>query len=65
MYDMTHKNLTSLKLLQNGEVIKYFLSHFCLTDPSTERHKLVHNGGFPKLEVLYKSQNTVKSIKIQ
>ena len=31
----------------------------------TKRHKLVHNGGFLKFEVLYCSQNTVKSIKIQ
>ena len=32
-------------------------------DPFTKRHRLVHNGGFPKLEVLYCGQNTVKSIK--
>ena len=30
-----------------------------------KRHKLVHNGGFSKFEVLYRSQNAVKSIKIQ
>ena len=34
-------------------------------DPFTKRHKLVHNGGFAKAEVLYFSQNTLKSIKIQ
>ena len=34
-------------------------------DPFTKRHELVHNGRFPKSEVLYCSQNTVKSIKIQ
>ena len=34
-------------------------------DPFTKRHKLVHDGGFPKFEVLHCSQNTVKSIKIQ
>ena len=34
-------------------------------DPFTKRHKLVHNDGFPKFEVLYCSQNTVKSIKIR
>ena len=34
-------------------------------DPFTKRHKLVHNGGFPKFEVLYCSQNTVKPIRIQ
>ena len=33
-------------------------------DPFTKRHKLVHNGGFPKSEELYCSQNTVKSNKI-
>ena len=36
-----------------------------LIDPFTACHKLVHNGGFPKFEVMYCSQNTVKSIKIQ
>ena len=35
------------------------------TDPFTKRHKLVHNGKFPKFEALYCNQNTVKSIKIQ
>ena len=34
-------------------------------DPFTKRHKLVHNCGFPKFEVLYCSQNVVKFIKIQ
>ena len=34
-------------------------------DLFTERLKLVHNGGFPKFEVLYSDQNNVKSIKIQ
>ena len=34
-------------------------------DSFMKRHKLVHNGGFLKFEVLYCSQNTVKSIKIQ
>ena len=29
-------------------------------DSFTKRHKLVHNGGFPKSKVLYCSQNTVK-----
>ena len=33
--------------------------------PMSKRHKLVHNGGLPKFEVLYCSQNTVKSIEIQ
>ena len=32
------------------------------TDPFT---KLVHNGAFPKFEVMHFSQNTMKSIKIQ
>ena len=34
-------------------------------DPFTKSHELVHNGGFPKVEVLYYSQNTVNLIKIQ
>ena len=34
-------------------------------DPFTKRHKLVHNGRFPKFEVLYCSCDTVKPIKIQ
>ena len=34
-------------------------------DPFTKRHKLIHNGGFPKFEILYCSQYTVKSVKIQ
>ena len=34
-------------------------------DPFTKRHELVHNGGFPKSEVLYFSRDTVKSMKIQ
>ena len=33
--------------------------------PFKKRHKLVHYGGFPKFEVLYFSQNTVKFIRIQ
>ena len=36
-----------------------------VSDPFTERQKLVRNGGFPKFDVLYRSQNIVKSIKIQ
>ena len=34
-------------------------------DPFIKRLKLVHNGRFLNLEVLYCSQNIVKSIKIQ
>ena len=34
-------------------------------DPFTKRYKLVHNGGFTKIEVLYCSQNNVKSVKIK
>ena len=34
-------------------------------DPFMTHHKLVNNGGFPKFEILYCSQNTVKSIKIE
>ena len=37
---------------------------YSLIDPFTERHKLVHNGGFSKSEALYCSQNAVKSIKV-
>ena len=33
--------------------------------PFTKRHKLVHNGGFLKSEVLYCSQNIVKSVKLR
>ena len=33
--------------------------------PFTKRHKLIHNGRFLKFEVVYCSQHTVKSIKIQ
>ena len=40
-------------------------SSFSSIDPFTKRYKLVHNGGFPKSEVLYCSQNTVKLIKVQ
>ena len=32
--------------------------------PFTKLHKLVHNGGFPKFEAPYYSQNPVISIKI-
>ena len=31
-------------------------------DPFTKRHKLVHNGGFPKFEELCCSQNAVKTL---
>ena len=34
-------------------------------DNFTKCHKLVHNGGFTKIEVLYCSQNNVKSVKIK
>ena len=34
-------------------------------DPFTKRDKLIYNGGFLNLGVLYCSQNTAKSIKIQ
>ena len=37
----------------------------CYIDPFTKSRKLVHNGRFPKFEVMYCSQNTVKLIKIQ
>ena len=37
----------------------------CSVDPFTERHRLIHNGGFPKFGVLYCSKNTVKLINIQ
>ena len=30
-----------------------------------KRHKLAHDGGFPKFEVFYRKQNSVKSIKTQ
>ena len=34
-------------------------------DPFTKCHKLVHNGGFPKVEVLRCSQNTARFIMIK
>ena len=33
---------------------------FCI-DPFPKRHKLIHNGGFPKFEALYCSLNMVNS----
>ena len=36
-----------------------------VVEPFTKRQELVHNGGVPKFEVLYCSQNVVKLIKIQ
>ena len=51
-----HAYIESLLGLYPAEIV---------VDPFMEHHKLVHNGGFPKFEVLYFSQNTVKSIKIQ
>ena len=33
-------------------------------DPFPKRHRLVHNGGFPKFKALYFSQNMVNSIEI-
>ena len=41
------------------------ISNLYTVDPFTKHCKLVHNGGFLKSEVLYFSQNTIKSIKIQ
>ena len=32
-------------------------------DPFTKRHRLVHNGGFPKFEALYCSLNMVNSVE--
>ena len=40
-------------------------NHLNIIDPFTKRHKLVHNGRFPKFEVLCCGQNGVKLIKIQ
>ena len=34
-------------------------------DPFTERHKLVHDDGFAKFEVLSCIENTLKLIKMQ
>ena len=33
-------------------------------DPFPKRHRVVHNGGFPKFEALYCSLNMVSSTKI-
>ena len=53
---------------RNNGVIKdlhhksiYIASH---TDPFPKRHRLVHNGGFPKFEALYCSVNIVNSTEI-
>ena len=48
--------------LQHALVV---ISFYFVIDPFTKHHKLVQNGVFLKLEVLYCSQNSVKSIKIQ
>ena len=33
-------------------------------DPFTKRHRLVHNGGFPKFEALYCSPDMISSTEI-
>ena len=45
-------------------IVKITVRMNVTTYPFTKRHKLVHNGGFPKLKVLYCNQNAVKSVKI-
>ena len=48
------------------QVISYSTSEDkCIViDPFTKRHRLVHNGGSPKLEALYGSLNMVNSTEI-
>ena len=45
----------------------YFILSKFLTaaiDPFTKRHRLVHNGGFPKSEALYCSPNMISSTEV-
>ena len=42
-----------LTRIQPGESNVYKSIYSVRIDPFTKRHKLVHNGGFPKLEALY------------
>ena len=65
---MKNEGVSMFKFILDKLGIKTFRYASCphaTIDPFTKRQELVHNGGFPKFELLYCSQNTVKWIKIQ
>ena len=58
---MCQMTLTKSKVYQRPESIAECNSFFFFIGPFPKRHRLVHNGGFPKFEALYCSLNTVVS----